>query len=203
VALRSAALFLAAGALGLLAPVPLLGANVKGQVFEVVNPSTRVPSVGAYVIVHWTATVPGLHASSVCLHAAVGKTDERGRFNVAGQWATPRALVIPKDAAVMVYKPGFDDLSELRKPGSGVVRTLYRTKLPVEQRMGLLSAYADAGCRDHETFRNIPLGNTQGVAAGFYRALYEEANALGPLPASLNHDLATLRDKAGVSPPAK
>ena len=201
-----AALILAAGAVGLVAAGAALGANAEGQVFEVVNAEapasqwTRVPSADAYVIVHWTASVPGPHVSSVCLHAAIGKTDERGRFNVSGRWAAPRALVIPRDPAVMVYKPGFDEQSEFRNPSAAVMRTIVRSKLPVEQRIALLSTFAEAGCRD-ETFKIIPLGDTQGVAARFYRALYEEAQALGPLPASLNHHLATLRDKAGVSQP--
>ena len=69
------------------------------------------------------------------------------------------------------------------------------------QRIALLAAYAEAGCRDHETFKTLPLGDAQGVAASFYRALYEEAQALGPLPARLNHHLATLRDKAGIPQP--
>jgi hypothetical protein len=184
------------------------GASVEGQVFEVANPEapasqwTRVLSADAYVIVHWTGTVPGLHVSSVCLHAAIGKTDERGRFNVSGTWAAPKAaLVIPRDPAVMVYKPGFDEQSGSRNPGAPVARTLVRSKLPVEQRIALLSTYAEAGCRDNETFKIAPLGDAQGVAARFYRVLYEEAQALGPLPPGLNHHMVTLRDKAGVPQP--
>jgi len=203
-----AAPILAAGAIGLFAACASHGASVEGQVFEVVNSEapvgqwTRVPSADAYVIVHWTGSVPGPHASSVCLHAAIGKTDERGRFDVSGWWAAPKAyLVIPRDPAVMVYKPGLDQHSEFRKPSAPVVRTLVRSKLAVEQRIALLSSYAEAGCLDHETFKTIPLGDTQGVAARFYRALYEEAQALGPLPPRLNHHLATLRDKAGVPQP--
>jgi hypothetical protein len=137
------------------------------------------------------------------LHAAIGKTEARGRFEVSGTWATSKGfMVIRRDPAVMVYKPGFDQQSEFRSGGAPVVRTLARSKLPVEQRIALLSKYAEAGCMDHETFKTTPLGDTQGVAARFYRALYEEAQALGPLPPRLNHHLATLRDKAGVPQPA-
>lgn len=200
----------AAGAMGLIAASAAHGASVAGQVFEVVNPEapasqwTRVSSADAYVIVHWTGSVPGPHASSVCLHAAIGKTDERGRFDVSGRWAASKSfLVFPRDPAVMVYKPGFDQHSEFRNPGTAVVRTLVRSKLPVEQRIALLSMYAEAGCRDHETFKTVPLGDTQGVAARFYRALYDEAQALGPVPPGLNHHLATLREKAGVPQPAE
>jgi hypothetical protein len=207
-ACRRAALILAAGASGLLAACVSHGASVEGQVFEVVNAEapasqwTRVPSADAYVIVHWTGSVPGPHVSSVCLHAAIGKTDERGRFEVSGRWAAPKAyLVIPRDPAIMVYKPGFDQQSDSRQPGAPVVRTLVRSKLPAEQRIALLSAHAEAGCLDQETFKTLPLGGAQGVAARFYRALYEEAQALGPLPPRLNHHLATLRDKAGVPQP--
>lgn len=203
-----AAPILAAAAIGLVAACASHGASVEGQVFEATNSEapagqwTRVPSADAYVIVHWTGSVPGPHASSVCLHAAIGKTDERGRFEVSGWWAAPKArLVLARDPAVMVYKPGFDQHSEFRNPSAPVVRTLVRSKLPVEQRIALLSTYAEAGCREHETFKTIPLGDPQGVAGRFYRALYEEAQALGPLSPGLNHHLATLREKAGVSPP--
>jgi hypothetical protein len=203
-----AAPILAAGAIGLTAACAAHLASVEGQVFEVANSEapasqwTRVSSADAYVIVHWTASVPGFHPSSKCLHAAVGKTDERGRFDVSGRGAAPKPfLAFSREPAFMVYKPGFDQHSEFHNPNSPFARTLVRSKLPVEQRIALLSAYAEAGCRDDETFNTIPLGDAQGVAARFYRALYEEAQALGPLPPGLNHDLATLREKAGVPQP--
>jgi hypothetical protein len=196
---------LVAGAIGLSAACGARGASVEGQVFEVVNSEApesqwnRVSSADAYVIVHWTGSVPGPHASTACLHATVGKTDERGRFDVSGWWAAPR-LVFQSDPAVMVYKPGFDQHSEFHNPRSPFARTLVRSKLPVDQRIALLSAYAEAGCRDDETFETI-LADTQGVAARFYRALYEEALALGPIPHELEHNLANLREKAGVPHP--
>lgn len=205
------ALILLGGAVGLLAACASRGASVEGQVFEAVNPEapmiqwTRLPSADAYVIVHWQGTIPKPgHAGSVCLHAAIGKTDERGRFKVAGWSAAPKVYpVIQWEPTVMVYKPGFDQQPDYRDPGTPIVRTLARSKLVAEQRVALLSMYADAGCRDHDTFKTIPLGGLQGVAAHFYRALYEEAQALGPLPPGSDHDLATLREKAGVPPPAE
>jgi hypothetical protein len=42
---------------------------------------------------------------------------------------------------------------------------------------------------------------TQGVGARFYRALYDEAHSLGPVPHELNHYLANVREKAGVPQP--
>lgn len=203
-----AAPILAAGALGITAACAAHGDRVRGQVFEVVNSEapasqwTRVPSADAYVMVHWTGSVPGPHATSVCLHVAIGKTDARGRFDVSGRWAAPKAfLVFPSDPVVWVYKPGFDPHSEFRDQSPPDVRTLVRSTLPVEQRIERLSEYAEAGCRNDETFTTFPLGDRQGVAARFYRALYEEAHALEPLPRGLNHYLATLREKAGVPQP--
>jgi hypothetical protein len=204
-------LILVAGAIGLLAPCASHGASVEGQVFEVVNPEmpvsqwTRVASADAYVIVHWQGTIPRLgHAESVCLHAAIGKTDARGRFEVSGSWAAPKGFpVIRRDPAVMVHKPGFDQQSDFRSGGAPVVRTLVPSKLAAEQRVALLSMYAETGCRDHATFKMIPLGDPQGVAARFYRALYDEAQALGPLSPASNHDLATLRERAGIPQPAE
>jgi hypothetical protein len=193
---------------GLLAACASRGASVEGQVFEAVNPEapisqwTRLPSADAYVIVHWQGTVPQFgHAGSVCLHAAVGKTDERGRFEVSGWWAAPKLYpVIQSGPAVMVYKPGFDQQPNDRDPGTSIVRTLAPSRLVAEQRLALLSMYAEAGCRDHDTFKTIPLAGLQGVAERFYRALHEEAQALGPLPPGSDHHLATLREKAGLPP---
>ena len=158
---------LVGGAIGLLAACVAHGASVEGQVFEVVNPEaprsqwTRVPSADAYVIVHWQGSIPRLgHAESVCLHAAIGKTEARGRFEVSGTWAAPKGFpVIRRDPAVMVYKPGFDQQSDFRSGGAPVVRTLVRSKLAAEQRVALLSMYAEAGCRDDNTFKTIPLGD--------------------------------------------
>lgn len=200
---------LAAAAIGLTAACAAHSGSVEGQVFEVVNSEapasqwSRVSSADAYVVVYWMASIPGPHASTACLHATLGKTDERGRFNLSGRWTAPRAvLVFQSDPAVMVYKPGFDQHSEDHKPRIPVVRTLVRSKVPVEQRIAVLSMYADAGCRDHQTSTTaVPFADPQGVAARFYRALYEEAQALGPIPHELNFHLATLREKAGVPQP--
>lgn len=199
------------GAIGFIAACASHGASVEGQVFEAMNPEapasqgTRLPSADAYVVVHWTATVPQLgHATSTCLRAAIGKTDERGRFEVSGWWALPKFYpLIQRDPAVMVYKPGLDQQSDSRNPGAPTVRTLVRSKLTAEQRIAVLSLYAEAGCMDHGTFTTALLADPQGIAPRFYRALYEEAQALGPLPPASNHHLATLREKAGIPPPAE
>ena len=196
-------------ALGFLAAGTSHGASVAGQVFEVVNPEapmsqwTRLPSTDAYVIVSWFDSVPRPgHASSVCLHTAICKTDEHGRFNVSGSWAAPKVFpVIRKDSAVYVYKPGFDQQSDGRGNGAPVVRTLVRSKLAAEHRVALLSMAAESGCRDHDTYKIIPLGDPQGIAVSFYRALYEEALTLDPPPHKFNHYLMPLREMAGVPEP--
>ena len=196
------------GTIGCLAACASHGARVDGQVFEAASPEAptgqgaRVPSADAFVVVYWTATVPQLgHATTMCLRAAITKTDERGRFEVSGWWAAPKLYpAIQRDPGVMVYKPGFDQQSDSRDPGAPIVRTLVRSKLAGEQRVAALSLYADAGCRD-DAFTPVPLVDPTGIAARFYRALYDEAQALGPLPPAANHHLATLREKAGIPPP--
>lgn len=198
---------LTTGAIGLIAACASHGSSVEGQVVEVSNPEapasqwTRVPAAGAYVIVYWTGTAAGFHASTECLHAAIGKTDERGRFEIPGWWAAPKPYpVYLRHTGVIVYKPGFDTSPEDRDPGAPVARTLVRSKLPVEQRLEQLTWFAEAGCH-RDTFNLIPLEDKQGVAAGFYRALYDEAMALGPHPPKFNHYLVRLRAKAGVAEP--
>jgi hypothetical protein len=100
------------GAVGLLAGCASHGAGVEGQVFEAmseapVGQEARRPSADAYVLVHWTGTLPQFgHASSMCLRAAIGKTDERGRFEVPGWWAAPKIYpVILRDPAFMALGP--------------------------------------------------------------------------------------------------
>ena len=206
---RRVAPSLAGGTIALAAACMTHAASVEGQVFELVNPDappsrwSRLPAANAYVIVTWQGTVPRLgHSGSVCLHAVVGKTDERGRFEVSGSWPPPKEFpVIPREPAVMVYKPGFDPQSDYSSRGAPIVRTLARSKLAAEQRVALLALYAESGCRDDNTFKTTLAGSPHGVADRFYRTLYEEARALGPLRPDLNHHLMSIREKAGVPEP--
>src|SRR5262245_57574755 len=127
------------GAIGLLAGCAWHGTGVEGQVFEVVE--TRLPSADAYVIVYWTATAPDIaHFRTMCLHATIGKTDERGRFEVPGWWGAPKIRpVIPHAPEVMVYKPGFDRKADSRNTDGPIVHTLVRSKLTAEERVATLS----------------------------------------------------------------
>jgi len=202
-----AALLLTGGAIALIAACAPHGSSVEGQVVEVSNPEapasqwTLVPAAGAYVIVYWTGTAPGFHASTECLHAAIGKTDERGRFEIPGWWGAPKPYpVYLRETGIVAYKPGYVGQSEYRNPDAPNTRTLVRSKLPVEQRLAILSGLAEAGCH-RDAFNLIPLEDKQGVAAGFYRALYDEAMALGPHPPKFNHYLVRLRAKAGIPEP--
>src|SRR5262245_45695178 len=175
---RWIALILASGSAGLLGACASHGSGVEGQVFEVVNPEApasdwkRVPSGDAYVIVMWTGTVPGAHATTACLRAAIVRTDERGRFAVAGWWAMPKPYpVYARNTSVDVYKPGFDSASEGGTAETPVERTLVRSKLSVERRLERLTWWADAGCLDRESFEDRPFGDAQGVGGQFFRAL--------------------------------
>jgi hypothetical protein len=201
------ALIVTGGAIGLCTAGASSAASIAGQVYEVANPEAppgewiRVPSIDAYVIVTWTAAVPGLHVTSTCLHAAIGKTDGRGRFEVSGRWPPKPFPVIPRDPAVVVHKPGYLQHAESRNPGAAPTRTLVRAKLPVDQRLERLSWLAESGCRESETYKLLPLGDPQGAAAGFYRALHDEALGLGPIPPKLDHYLVPIREKAGIPEP--
>jgi hypothetical protein len=189
-------------AIGLLAGCAWHGSGVEGHVFEM-GTDTRLPSADAYVVVYWTATAPGIvHFSTMCLHATIGKTDERGHFEVPAWWSAPKIRpVFPHAPEVMVYKPGFDRQADSRNTGDPMVHALVRSKLTAEERVAVLSLIAEAGCFDRQAYKPIPLEDPQGVAEHFYRALYEEAQALGPLPRTSDGYLVTLREKAGVPPP--
>ena len=79
--------------------------TVSGTVYE-----GSAPSKDAFVIVHWTGTRPNLwHYESVCIQAAVARTDERGRFEIKEPPPLRSTLLVwRRDPAVAVWKPGFD-----------------------------------------------------------------------------------------------
>ena len=64
---------------GLAAPGPAGAQAVSGTVYE-----GSAPSPNAFVIVHWTGTRPGFgHYESVCIQAAITRTDAQGRYELA------------------------------------------------------------------------------------------------------------------------
>jgi len=164
--------------------------DVQGTVFEVAN-AARTPAANAFVIVHWIGRRPGLgHYESVCIQAAIGRTDAQGRFAIAEPPPLRSTfLVFRDDPAVAVWKPGFD------AQGKYPEWSLVRTRLNSEQRRGLVEILQDYGCRDDQGSL-LPLTDPQGVLADFRRALAAELPAKkegrevrilqrrGPAPAS-------------------
>lgn len=145
--------------------------DVRGTVFEVAN-GARAPSAGAFVIVHWIGRRPNLwHYESVCIQAAIGRTNAQGRFAIVEPPPLRSTfLVFRDDAAVAVWKPGLDEVFELRKPGEW---TLLPTKLGAEQRAFAADGMAAFGCADDKGIL-LPLADSQGVLADFNRALAAE-----------------------------
>jgi hypothetical protein len=145
--------------------------NVAGTVFEV-SSAGRTPSAGAFVIVHWTGTRPGIgHYESVCIQAAIARTDAHGRFEIDEPPALRSTfLVWRRDPAVAVYKPGFD--------GSGKL-TLAPTRLDAAQRRSFVDAMSDMGCRDDKGML-VPLADPQGVLPAFRGALVAESPPQAP-----------------------
>jgi hypothetical protein len=158
------------------------GQNVQGTVFEVVDSHLpqaewrRVPSADAFVIVHWTGSRPGFgHYESVCLQAAIGKTDERGRFSISEPPPLHSTLMVFRDTpAVAVYKPGFDTPPKRDIWAPQSEWSLLPTKLSREQRAIVAESLLGLGCRDG-TGRLIPLTDPQGVLPALRRAVLEES----------------------------
>jgi hypothetical protein len=148
--------------------------DVTGTVFETTT-GARAPSEGAYVIVHWTGRRPGLgHYESVCYQAAIGRTDAQGHFAITEPPPLRSTfLVFRNDPAVAVWKPGFDTLSEQRKPGEW---NLVPTKATAEMRIAMAEGLRYYGCSDDKGML-LPLTDPQGVLADFQRALAAEAPA--------------------------
>lgn len=160
---------------------PCAGAqSVHGVVFELANPDApraewrRVPSVDAFAIVHWTGHRPGFgHYESVCLQAAIGKTDAAGLFDIPEPPMRSRFVVLYSDPAIAVYKPGFDTPSYLRVRGEKLEWSLVRTQLTRERRAVLAEVLMGYGCREDDGSL-APLVDPQGVLPAFRRALQQE-----------------------------
>ena len=148
--------------------------DVRGTVFEVAN-GGRAPSAGAFVIVHWTGRRPGLgHYESVCIQAAIARTDPQGRFAIAEPLPLRSTfLVFRNDPAVAVWKPGFDTSPEL--PVNGVWN-LVPTRATAEMRKAMAEGLSYYGCSDDQG-RLLPLTDPQGVLPDFRRALDQARRA--------------------------
>lgn len=137
---------LAAALLAALGAACVQAQDVRGTVFEVTDPgAVKVPSANAFVIVHWTGRRPGLgHYESVCIQAAIGRTDAQGRFAIAEPPPLRSTfLVFRNDPAVAVWKPGYDEQS--RKAGEW---TLEPTKASAEMRRAMADGLGSYGCSD-------------------------------------------------------
>jgi hypothetical protein len=151
--------------------------EVRGRVFEL-KEGARVPSAGAFVIVHWTGRRPGMaHYESVCIQAAVGRTDAQGRFEIAEPPPLRSTfLVFRNEPAVAVYKPGFDERSELGVRGAVREAWLAPTRLDAGQRAAFVELLRGLGCRDDQA-NLIPLTDPQGALLLFQEALAAESSS--------------------------
>lgn len=145
--------------------------DVSGTVFEVTG-AGRTPSANAFVIVHWTGRRPGFgHYESVCIQAAIGRTDPQGHFAIAEPPPLRSTfLVFRNDPAVAIWKPGFDTSPELPVNGAW---TLVPTKAAAEMRVAMAEGLGHYGCSNDKGIL-LPLTDPQGVLADFKRALAAE-----------------------------
>ena len=155
--------------------------EVRGTVFEIQNPEApraewkRAPLAGAFVIAHWTGQRPGLaHYESVCIQAAIGRTDAQGRYEIAEPPPLRSTFLVWRhDPSVAVYKPGFDDRYELRVDRPRREHSLAPTRLDAAQRASLAEAVSRLGCDDSKGGL-LPLTDPQGVLPAFREALAAE-----------------------------
>ena len=155
--------------------------DVRGTVFEVEKPAApraewkRAPSPGAFAIVHWTGRRPGIgHYESVCIQAAIARTDAQGRFALAEPPPLRSTfLVWRNEPAVAIYKPAFEALRE--PPAAGAREwLLVPVQRAVAERSALVDRMSDMGCRD-ENGMPAPLTDPQGVLPAFRAALAAES----------------------------
>lgn len=177
--------------------------GVRGMVFEVTNPDApraewrRIPSAGAFAIVHWTGHRPAYgHYQTVCLQAAIGKTDAQGRFDIPEPPMRPRFVLFHSDPAIAVYKPGFDTPAQLRVRGEQPEWSLVRTELTREQRAMLMDVLGSYGCREDDGTL-APLVDPQRVLPEFRRALAAE------LPAPEEKRELRILQRQGLNPASR
>jgi hypothetical protein len=146
--------------------------TVSGTVYE-----GSAPARDAFVIVHWTGQRPGFfHYESVCLQAALAKTDERGRFEIKEPPPLRSTfLVWRREPSVAVWKPGFDTRSRGKTEW-----TLAPTTRSREERVLLAEIIGNYGCSDGEGGL-VPLVDANGALADFRKALAAE---LPPKPST-------------------
>ena len=158
--------------LTLLLAAPAQAEDVSGRVFEQAG-AGRVPAQGAYVIVHWAGRRPNLwHYESVCIQAAIGRTDAQGRVAIPEPPPLRSTFLVFRDpAAVTVWKPGFDEVHELRRAGEWA---LVSTKMDAERRASFAESLRALGCPDDKGFL-LPFTDPQGVLPSFRAALAAES----------------------------
>ena len=160
--------------LGFLLAAAARAEDVAGTVYETTS-TGRAPSANAFVIVHWAGRRPNLwHYESVCIQAAIGRTDAQGRIAIAEPPPLRSTFLVFRDsAAVTVWKPGFDDAYELRRPGEWM---LMPTKMNAGQRASFAESLGSLGCAD-KSGALLPFTDPQGVLPEFRRAVASEQPA--------------------------
>jgi hypothetical protein len=160
-------------ALGIVPAPQAYAQEVRGTVFEAID-GRRMPSAGAFVIVHWTGRRPGFfHYESVCIQAAIARTDAQGEFRIAEPPPLRSTFLVFRNApAVAVYKPGFEAANEPRPEGRRSEWSLARSKVDPQQRALFVEGISQMGCRD-ENYRPV-LTDPQGVLPAFRAALEGE-----------------------------
>jgi hypothetical protein len=181
---------LAAAALGIGLASSAHAQEVRGTVSEIGDGGRRSPSAGAFVIVHWTGKRPGIaHYRTVCIQAAVVRTDAQGEFRVAEPPPLRSTFFVWKEEpSVAVYKPGFEERFELRVERPRHALSLVPTRADPARRAQSAEAIAHLGCTDANGML-VPLTDPQGVLPALRAALASEM----PLAPSQDRKVKVLR----------
>ena len=93
---------------------PASAQTVSGAVYE-----GGAPAKDAFVIVHWTGNRPGfVHFQTVCIQAAVARTDERGRFEIREPPPLRSTFLVWRyEPAIAVWKPSSVPHTRWSSPG--------------------------------------------------------------------------------------
>jgi hypothetical protein len=163
---------------GLTLAMPQARAELRGKVSTVVNPEAprgdwrRVPLPGAYVVVYWSVVIPApAHATSSCRYSEFARSDEKGEYTMEGPNFVTAGFA---NASFNVYSPG---LELINFPYGGTLHsekdiTMVKSTRPPQERLSLISAYADPSCSSAKP------KDPRGLLEDYHRALLEEARTL-------------------------
>ena len=134
---------------------------------EVLEEGTNKPIAGAFVVAAWMGQAYNpVQSASVCYHAEIVTTNEKGRFRVSEFSGNLNPLIVQRDRLLDVYAPGYNvSPNSLFEAGKYFMTRRTGTK---EEQFAQVKSASTYDCIDSLDRRLLPM----------YRASYQERASL-------------------------